>query len=111
MKDFAYGVSRPTFAPDSVMSGRNLGKWDEKKLESIELDDAEIQVTDEDGAWDYIAILCDSLPAIRNMYAHGGPSLHNQVRGTIEIVGEIINQIYPSKRAVMIAPRAEKGKS
>jgi hypothetical protein len=66
-----------------------------KGLKSILLDDSEVVVKDEDRNWRYIDILVDTLPATRNMYAHGSGSIHNQVRGTLEIVSEIVNQIFP----------------
>ncbi len=66
-----------------------------KGLKSILLDDSEVVVKDEDRNWGYIDILVDTLPATRNMYAHGSGSIHNQVRGTLEIVSEIVNQIFP----------------
>lgn len=72
----------------------------EKGLDSTVLDYSAVEITDEDRDWDYLNILLDSLPFSRNDYAHGSASLHNQVRGTIELVGEIINQVFPPSKTV-----------
>lgn len=73
-----------------------LDEMREKGLEQIELDDSEIIVMDVDRSWEYIKIITDTLPKLRNHYAHGTKMLHNQVLGTIQIVSEIINQVYPN---------------
>ncbi len=85
------------------MRARQRYEWekakemDTKGLDSIILDESEVIVTEQDRDWNYLNIVLEVLPEIRNEYAHGTPSLHNQVRGTIELVAEIIKQIYPSK--------------
>lgn len=66
----------------------------EKGLNEIMLDYSEVEIKDIDKNWDYIEVLTDTLPNLRNHYAHGSTTLHNQVLGTIQIVSEIINQIY-----------------
>jgi len=65
-----------------------------KGLSEIEIDESQIEVTDADRNWDYIEILKENLPKIRNNYAHGSTILHNQVLVTFQVVSEIINQIY-----------------
>lgn len=67
----------------------------EKDLEIIDLDYSEVQVADIDRNKGYIADLVKILPKLRNNYAHGSGMLHGSVLGTIQIVSEIINQIYP----------------
>ncbi|PTT39062.1 hypothetical protein DBR23_12245 [Acidovorax sp. HMWF018] len=54
-----------------------------------------LEVLPEDQQWDLAGGLPDSLPAIRNELAHGSSMLTNQVLGTIELVAEILNQLYP----------------
>lgn len=54
-------------------------------------------MTDADRNLEYLNFLANYLPEIRNHYAHGTPMLHNQVLITLEVVSEIINQIYPAK--------------
>jgi hypothetical protein len=67
----------------------------EKGLSEIVLNYSEVQIADIDRNLDYVKILLETLPETRNLYAHGTPMLHNTVLGTIELVSEIINQIYP----------------
>lgn len=66
-------------------------------LEEIEMDYSEVRVTDIDKNLHYIHDLIESLPKLRNNYAHGNKMLHNQTLGTIQVVSEIINQIYQAR--------------
>ncbi len=66
-------------------------------LKQIDLDYSKVTVTDADRNWEYLSFLSDFLPELRNSYAHGTTMLHNQVLTTLEVVSEIINQIYPEK--------------
>jgi len=68
-----------------------------KGLKQIDFDYSEVTVTDADRNWEYLSFLSDFLPELRNHYAHGTSMLHNQVLTTLEVVSEIINQIYPEK--------------
>lgn len=69
-------------------------------LEVVELDDNEpVEITPEDQKWDLLAVLRDGLPRARNELAHGSSWLSHQVRGEIELVAEILNQLYPSAHA------------
>ncbi len=77
-----------------------LDEMQQKGLEQIELDDSEVQVTDIDRNLGYINDLIEILPKFRNNYAHGSKMLHNHVLGTIQLVSEIINQIYPEANNV-----------
>ena len=74
-----------------------LDELKEKGLDQIELDYSEMEITDADRDWDYINSLLEYLPRLRNQYAHGTETLHNQVLGTIQVVSEIINQIYKAE--------------
>ncbi|HDR9135009.1 hypothetical protein ACSC95_00245 [Burkholderia vietnamiensis] len=47
---------------------------------------------------DWIEIFIDTLPKVRNMYAHGSGALHNTVLHTFEIVSELINQLFVPAR-------------
>lgn len=53
------------------------------------------EILPEDQQWDLVGGLPDSLPTIRNELAHGSSMLTNQVLGTIELVAEILNQLFP----------------
>lgn len=67
---------------------------DERGLDEIEVNEDEAEILDEDRDWAYVDVLAESLPAIRNTYAHGHPTLHGGVLGTMRIVAECVNQIY-----------------
>ena len=66
-------------------------------LDEMEHDESKIDIKDVDRNHDYLAILLENIPDSRNHYAHGSKSLHNQVLGTIQVVKEIINQIFSMK--------------
>lgn len=52
-------------------------------------------ISPEDQSWDLVASLRNGLPSLRNTLAHGGPTLTRSVLGTIELVAEILGQLYP----------------
>jgi hypothetical protein len=54
-----------------------------------------LEIKDVDRDHDMLRALLKNFPWLRNHYAHGSKSLHNQVLGTLQIISEIINQIYP----------------
>ena len=66
-----------------------------KGLDRMRVDYSEVMITDEDRRFDYVEILVDVLPKIRNDYAHGSGSIHRGVYTTLELTMEIINQVYP----------------
>jgi hypothetical protein len=67
----------------------------DQHLETMVFDENElIKPTPEDQSWDLVQILRKSLPSLRNELAHGSSMLTNQVLGTIELVAEILCQIY-----------------
>lgn len=66
----------------------------ERDLDQIEMDYNQAAPNDEDRGWDYLPILFEVLPEIRNGYAHGSTMLHSQVLGTLEVVCEILNQVF-----------------
>lgn len=61
----------------------------------MEVDESKIEIKDVDRNHDFLETLLETMPWLRNRYAHGSKSLHNQVLGTLQIVSEIINQVYP----------------
>lgn len=64
-------------------------------LDVVEVDDNEpVEITPEDQNWDLLAVLRDGLHRIRNELAHGSSMLSHQVRGDIELVAEMLNQLY-----------------
>lgn len=59
------------------------------------LDDSDIEPNEQDFNGDWIGRFVESLPKIRNEYAHGSHMLHPPVLGRFEIVCDLINQLYP----------------
>jgi len=80
-------MERRSFERIQMMKDQNLDEltWDE---------DEPIAVTPEDQQWDLVEILRNGLPDARNEQAHGSTQLTRHVRGTIELVAEILNQVY-----------------
>jgi hypothetical protein len=62
--------------------------------ESCELRYENAVPNEQDKDFDYLAILKEVLPGIRNSLAHGSTNLSNQVLGTFELVQEILDQLY-----------------
>lgn len=69
-------------------------------LDQMEIDESKVEIKDVDRNHDYLTILLETIPYLRNHYAHGSKSLHNQVLGTVQVVAEIINQIFPKKESM-----------
>ncbi len=65
----------------------------ENNLTEITWDESDIQITAEDLDWDYVKMLPDLLPMLRNDYAHGSTDLHNWSLRSFQIVSENINQL------------------
>lgn len=57
----------------------------------------DFEITDVDRNHDYLKIILETIPELRNDYAHGSNTLHNQVLYSIKLVSEIINQIYDNR--------------
>ena len=66
----------------------------ERDIEQIEIDYEQAVPNDQGRECNYLPILLEALPEIWNSYAHGSTRLHSQVLGTIELVGEILNQLF-----------------
>jgi hypothetical protein len=64
-------------------------------LEQIVIDCDAAVPNNQDCDWDLLSVLKASLPKTRNALAHGSTMLHNQAYGTLELVCEILNQLYP----------------
>jgi len=67
----------------------------DRGLNEIELDFDQIVVAEPDYDWDLLSVLKETLPKTRNFHAHGTTMLHNKAYGTLELVAEIINQLFP----------------
>jgi hypothetical protein len=78
-------------------SSETLKTMIDQRLEMMAYDEkAPVEITPEDQRWDLVAVLRESLPYQRNKLAHGSTALTSQVQGTIELVAEILGQLYPS---------------
>ena len=62
---------------------------------SFEIELGEVVITAADQSWDLVGILRENLPKTRNMHAHGGRHLRPGVISTLELVAEILSQLYP----------------
>ncbi len=68
----------------------------ENELDSVEYLIPEFpEILPEDQQWDLVGRLPETLPAVRNELAHGSSMLTNHVLETIELVAEILNQLFP----------------
>lgn len=71
--------------------------WEEARrngLDKIQIDETQYEIKDEDRDHEYMNILVEVIPRLRNHYAHGSNSLDNRALDTIQLVAEMINQIY-----------------
>lgn len=71
--------------------------WEEAQrngLNQVTFDETQYEIKDVDRDHDYLSAILESLPWLRNSFAHGTTSLDNQALGTMKLVAEIINQIY-----------------
>jgi hypothetical protein len=69
-------------------------KLPESGAEFIEYDPDRAVPIEQDYSWDAIETYLETLPAIRNEYAHGSSNLHATVLGTFEIVTDLVNQLF-----------------
>jgi hypothetical protein len=75
-----------------------IEKMHREGLTEMEIDDSDVQPTEEDLDYDWLGTFVDAIPYFRNNYAHGSAMLHNSVLHSFEVVTEIINQLYPEPR-------------
>jgi len=57
-------------------------------------DPSHVEITEQDKNWDFMNVLAESTPKIRNEYAHGSSMLHRSVLNSFEVVAEFINQLW-----------------
>lgn len=91
---FAAWQNRGEINSRSRVEMEKIREASEKNLTQITWDESDIKITAEDLDWDYVKMLPDILPMLRNDYAHGSTELHNWALRSIRIVSEIINQLY-----------------
>lgn len=64
-------------------------------IECMEVDSSDVVVTQDDLDCDWLGIFRETIPEIRNNYAHGSAHLMPTGLHTFEMVVELINQLYP----------------
>lgn len=89
-KQSALGQARKRYEMEVLQRMSDLG------LDEMVLNDADVQVRNEDYSVDWISLFAESFPVTRNSYAHGSKILHPSVIRTFEIIAELINQLFPS---------------
>ncbi|MEI7612745.1 MAG: hypothetical protein WCK63_07535 [Betaproteobacteria bacterium] len=71
-----------------------LKEMTERNLDQVELNYEQAIPNEQDQNWNLLSVLLEVLPEIRNSYAHGSTMLHDRVLGTLELVSEILNQLF-----------------
>ena len=69
-------------------------------LTEMDVPDEEPVPTADELAFDWIGHFTETLPRIRNNYAHGSSSLHTTVQRTFEVTRTFINQLFVGTPAV-----------
>jgi hypothetical protein len=77
---------------DAIKMMQSLG------LTELKTDDTQLEITAEDRDHDYLGQVLDSIPFLRNHYAHGTSALDNKSLSALRVVAEIINQIFPESK-------------
>lgn len=92
--DFPVWRNRRRIDAEQQYEYEKIAEMEERGLESIELDFSEIDYESHELEYDYLEVLCETMPYFRNLHAHGSSHLHNQVLITFENVSVIINKIF-----------------
>jgi hypothetical protein len=74
---------------------RKMNEMHAAGVESMKWNESEVSVTEDDLNCDWLRIFQETIPKIRNEYAHGSKELKHTVLHTFEMVVELINQLYP----------------
>jgi len=96
-EDFPVWKSRRRMDAEQQYQILKLEEMKEKGLDTISLNYDEINYEEHSLEYDYLDVLSESMPFIRNLHAHGTNMLDNQVLITFENVSTIINKIYKPK--------------
>jgi len=92
--DFPVWQNRSRIEAEQKYQMKKLEEMQAKGLKSIELNFDDIEYEEHSLEFDYLEVLSKNMPKIRNNFAHGASTLHNQVLTTFENVSVIINKIY-----------------
>jgi hypothetical protein len=101
-EDFPIWHGRNRIAAEEAHRANVLKIMKDKGLSEYTWDDSEIDESKFDVEWNYVEVLCNIIPKIRNNYAHGSSTLHNQVLHSFENISIIINKMYertPSRKS------------
>lgn len=93
-ENFSVWQNRTEMRAKQRIESENWEEAQRKGLNEITFDETQYEIKDVDRDHDYLSAILESLPWLRNSFAHGTTSLDNQALGTIKLVAEIINQIY-----------------
>ena len=80
-----------------------IKKMEALSLTELEIDDSQFEITPEDRDHDYLVQVLDSVPVLRNHYAHGTSALDDKSLSTLRLVAEIVNQIFPETDPVEVS--------
>ncbi|MDP4537047.1 hypothetical protein Q3O60_12670 [Alkalimonas collagenimarina] len=93
-EDFPIWHRRNRIAAEEAYRDKIFKLMEEQGLEEYQLDESEIDESAFDEEWDYVQILCETLPKIRNIHSHGSTMLHNQVLLSFVNISIIINKMF-----------------
>lgn len=93
-EDFPRWHQRNRMAAEDAQQDKVLQIMKEQNLEEYEWDETEIDETKFDVEWNYVEVVCKTIPQIRNGFAHGSTTLYNTVLLDFENVSIIINKMF-----------------
>ncbi len=93
-EDFPIWHRRNEIAAEEAYHDKIFKLMEEQGLKEYQWDESEIDESAFDVEWDYVKVLCEILPKIRNNHSHGSTILHNQVSLSFVNVSIIINKMF-----------------
>jgi hypothetical protein len=93
-EDFPIWHTRNRQAAEEAYRAEVLVKMKAQGLTEYQWDESQIDESAFDVEWNYVEVLCETIPKIRNDYAHGSKTLHNQVLRSFQNISIIINKMY-----------------
>lgn len=94
-ENFRAWQSRTTVRARSQNELERIQKMNELGLSELHTDNSTVEITDQDRDHDYLRTILQTIPFLRNHYAHGTSALDNKSLGALRLASEIINQIFP----------------
>ncbi|WP_019674322.1 hypothetical protein [Arsukibacterium perlucidum] len=93
-EDFPTWQQRNRIAAVEAYLFKTSEEIDEHGLGEYLWDESEIDESAFDIELDYVKVLCETLPKIRNIHSHGSTMLHNQVSLSFVNISIIINKMF-----------------